>query len=36
MSPEFTERCREVANQRGEDGLVIAAKWVEQLAGIAT
>jgi UDP:flavonoid glycosyltransferase YjiC (YdhE family) len=36
MAPDFGERCRAIASRAaGEDGLEIAAGWVEQLAGMA-
>jgi UDP:flavonoid glycosyltransferase YjiC (YdhE family) len=34
LSPEVREKCRALANRlKGEDGLEIAARWVEELAG---
>lgn len=36
MAPEVGVRCRAIANRAGvEDGLEIAAGWVEELAGMA-
>jgi UDP:flavonoid glycosyltransferase YjiC (YdhE family) len=32
MAPEIRERCRAIASRFGEDGLEIAAGWVEELA----
>jgi UDP:flavonoid glycosyltransferase YjiC (YdhE family) len=36
MAPEVGERCRAIASRAGgEDGLELAAGWVEELAGMA-
>src|SRR5437764_7148403 len=36
MTPEIAAHCRSIARQAGgEDGLEVAARWVEELAGMA-
>jgi UDP:flavonoid glycosyltransferase YjiC (YdhE family) len=36
MTPEVGDRCRAIASRaNGEDGLELAAKWVEEFAGTA-
>jgi hypothetical protein len=37
LAPDARDRCRAIARRAGgEDGLAVAAKWVEELAGAAT